>query len=221
MTLATDASGNLTAASNTIFNVWQGRDYINNSVNGKSSTEAEYGDTVVTGYVGRDDGNDTWNGTSVRWSIRTKEGVSSLVLYPSNNVSGTMRAFNPNNATRAPWNNSGQYANAFTQVVFLGKITAQGSLNSMFEGCTRLVSADMRGLTITDATTDTSHMFSGCTSLPFVTNQNQVTDYEAKLDMPEGVFLPATLNPTSAASMFEGCTGLTDGNASGATEGRS
>ena len=121
-----------------------------------------------------------------------------------------MRSFNRADSTRAPWNSGSSYANSFTQVVFLGRIDAQGSLAGMFEGCTRLTSADMRGLTITDATTDTSHMFSGCTSLQSVTNQNQATPYEAKLDMPEGVFLPATLNPVSAASMFEGCTGLAD-----------
>ena len=82
LSLATDASGDLTAASRNVLNVWLGRDYINYSVNGATSDEDAFGNASMTGYVGHDDGTPAWNGTSVRWSLRTNgdTGITSLVI---------------------------------------------------------------------------------------------------------------------------------------------
>ncbi|MCI9130349.1 MAG: BspA family leucine-rich repeat surface protein, partial [Eggerthellaceae bacterium] len=214
--MPTNADGSLTDASRAIWSAWDAREYVNLTVNGKKNDLSIYGNVSATGNVGKDDGTATWNGTSVKWVLCTNDDtqLTTLAVYAADNVSGIMRKFNRVDSTRAPWNGSSVHGTEIDQVVFVGRVTAEGSLAGMFEGCTNLTSADLRGLTITDATTDMSYIFSGCSSLKTIRN-NATGDYEASTEMAEGAIIPTSLQPTDARYAFQNCTGVTSLTLSG------
>ncbi|MCI9130348.1 MAG: BspA family leucine-rich repeat surface protein, partial [Eggerthellaceae bacterium] len=212
LTLATNADGSLTTASRQIYNVWEARDYINLITNGQTTDLGEYGNVSVTGYVGKDDGTDAWNGTSVKWALcsNNETGLNTLVIHANPMSSpGTMRSFNPGDSTRAPWNGAGTYGQDFSQVVVLGTVHAGESVAGMFEDCTNLTSADMRGIDFAE-TTNASEMFVGCSALVSVDNMNHADAYDPKPTMAGGCILPAALQPTNASLMLARCTGLQD-----------